>query len=43
MRDRFKVTFNVKGLLVVFELRASSVANPFRPSALGGFQCLGRL
>ncbi len=43
MADRFKVTFNVQGLKAVFELRASSVANPFRPGALGGFQCLARL
>ncbi len=43
MPDRFKVTFNVQGLKAIFELRASSVANPFRPGALGGFQCLGKL
>jgi type VI secretion system protein ImpL len=43
MADRFKVTFDVRGLTAVFELRASSVSNPFRPSALGGFRCLGKL
>ncbi len=43
MADRFKVTFDVQGQTAVFELRASSVANPFRPSALGGFRCLGKL
>ena len=43
MPDRFKVTFEVQGLRAVFELRASSVTNPFRKGALEGFQCLGRL
>jgi type VI secretion system protein ImpL len=43
MADRFKVTFNVEGLTAIFELRASSVSNPFRLSAIRGFRCLGKL
>jgi type VI secretion system protein ImpL len=43
MADRFKVTFNVEGLTGIFELRASSVSNPFRLSTIRGFRCLGSL
>jgi type VI secretion system protein ImpL len=43
MSDRFKMTFNVEGLTAIFELRASSVSNPFRLSIIRGFRCLGSL
>ncbi len=41
--DRFRVDFDVQGLSVEFELRATSVTNPFRPGAIDGFQCRERL
>ncbi|MFQ5773095.1 MAG: type VI secretion system membrane subunit TssM [Kiloniellaceae bacterium] len=43
MADRFKVAFEAQGLTATFELRAGSVANPFRLDAIQGFRCLERL
>ncbi len=37
--DRFMVTFNVDGHTARFELRASSILNPFRMPELEEFQC----
>jgi len=41
--DRFRVTFVVRGLTAEFELRATSVTNPFRRGAIEGFQCREQL
>jgi type VI secretion system protein ImpL len=41
--DRFTVTFQIEGRTATFELRASSVYNPFRLQALERFQCTDRL
>ncbi len=41
--ERFVVTFQIEGRTATFELRASSVYNPFRLSALDRFACSGRL
>ena len=41
--DRFQVTFQIEGLKAVYELRASSVANPFRMASLSQFQCAEQL
>jgi type VI secretion system protein ImpL len=41
--DRFKVTFDVEGRTATFELRASSVYNPFRLAALEQFACPDKL
>jgi len=41
--DRFTVTFQIEGRTATFELRASSVFNPFRLAALERFQCADRL
>jgi type VI secretion system protein ImpL len=38
--DRFRVIFDVQGMSAEFELRASSVANPFQSSAIERFSCL---
>lgn len=39
MADRFQVTFHVGGHQVAYELRASSVQNPFNLRALHTFRC----
>jgi type VI secretion system protein ImpL len=41
--DRFLVTFQIEGRTATFELRASSVYNPFRLQALERFECSERL
>ncbi|HTS55072.1 MAG TPA: type VI secretion system membrane subunit TssM [Burkholderiales bacterium] len=41
--DRFTVTFQIEGRTATFELRASSVFNPFRLPALERFECPDRL
>jgi type VI secretion system protein ImpL len=41
--ERFTVTFQIEGRTATFELRASSVFNPFRLAALERFQCPDRL
>ncbi len=41
--DRFRVTFQVDGLTAIFELKAASVANPFRLGAMEGLRCLEKL
>jgi type VI secretion system protein ImpL len=41
--DRFNVTFQIEGRTATFELRASSVFNPFRLPALERFECPDRL
>jgi type VI secretion system protein ImpL len=41
--DRFRVTFRVDGLTAIFELKAASVANPFRLGSMAGLQCLEKL
>ncbi len=41
--DRFRVTFRVDGLTAIFELKAASVANPFRLGAMEGLRCLEKL
>jgi type VI secretion system protein ImpL len=41
--DRFVVTFQIEGRTATFELRASSVYNPFRLQALERFECSERL
>jgi type VI secretion system protein ImpL len=41
--ERFTVTFQIEGRTATFELRASSVFNPFRLPALERFQCPDRL
>ncbi|HKQ23912.1 MAG TPA: type VI secretion system membrane subunit TssM [Burkholderiales bacterium] len=42
-QDTFLVTFQVEGRTATFELRASSVYNPFRLKALERFECSERL
>lgn len=37
--ERYQLTFSLGGSNVVYELRPSSVINPFRQSALGRFRC----
>ena len=41
--DRFLVTFQIEGRTATFDLRASSVFNPFRLQALERFECSERL
>jgi type VI secretion system protein ImpL len=41
--ERFTVKFQIEGRTATFELRASSVFNPFRLAALERFQCPDRL
>ena len=41
--ERFNVTFQIEGRTATFELRASSVFNPFRLQALERFECPDRL
>ena len=41
--DRFEVTFDAEGLTAVFDLRASSVINPFRLGTISGFRCRDQL
>jgi type VI secretion system protein ImpL len=41
--DRFLVTFDIEGRTATFELRASSVYNPFRLQALERFECSEQL
>jgi type VI secretion system protein ImpL len=37
--ERFKVTYDLDGHKIVFDLVASSVNNPFRREALEQFRC----
>lgn len=39
--ERVKLTFQIDGRIIVFELRATSVFNPFFLRELSGFQCPG--
>ncbi len=41
--DRFLVTFESEGVTASFELRATSVVNPFRLETVRGYRCLERL
>lgn len=41
--ERYQLTFNVDGRKVAYELRASSVINPFRRDTLEQFRCPTRL
>nr|WP_314577893.1 type VI secretion system membrane subunit TssM [uncultured Pseudomonas sp.] len=41
--ERFQLTFNVEGRKVSYELRATSVINPFRREAIEPFRCPARL
>lgn len=41
--ERYQLTFTVDGRKVIYELRASSVINPFRRDALDPFRCPTRL
>ena len=41
--ERFKLTFDIDGQKMVYELTASSVINPFRREALEQFRCPARL
>jgi type VI secretion system protein ImpL len=41
--ERYQLTFTVEGRQVVYELRASSVINPFRRDTLEQFRCPTRL
>lgn len=41
--ERFKLHFTLDGRVVVMDLRASSVINPFNRAALEQFRCLDRL
>lgn len=43
LNDRYKVTFEINGHKAKYELRADSVVNPFRLSALEQFSCPKRL
>jgi type VI secretion system protein ImpL len=42
-RERFRLTFDIEGHKIAFELWASSVFNPFRLQALEQFRCPDRL
>jgi type VI secretion system protein ImpL len=41
--ERFRLTFDIEGHKIAFELWASSVFNPFRLQALEQFRCPDRL
>ena len=41
--ERFKLTFDLDGRKVNYELTASSVINPFRRESLEQFRCMDRL
>lgn len=41
--ERFKVTFNLEGKTVAFDMTASSVVNPFRRAPLEQFRCIDTL
>jgi type VI secretion system protein ImpL len=41
--ERFKLTFDLDGRKILFDLTASSVINPFKRDALEHFRCLDRL
>ena len=41
--ERFKLTFDLDGRKLVYELTASSVINPFRREALEQFRCMDKL
>jgi type VI secretion system protein ImpL len=41
--ERYQLTFTLDGRKVIYELRASSVINPFRRDALDPFRCPTRL
>jgi type VI secretion system protein ImpL len=41
--ERFKVTFNLDGKKVAFDMTASSVVNPFRRAPLEQFRCMDTL
>ncbi|WP_455209687.1 type VI secretion system membrane subunit TssM [Kaarinaea lacus] len=43
LSDRYKVTFEISGHKAQYELRADSVVNPFRLSALERFNCPKRI
>ncbi|WP_455205296.1 type VI secretion system membrane subunit TssM [Kaarinaea lacus] len=43
LRDRYKVTFQIEGHTIRYELKADSVVNPFRLSALEQFNCPKRI
>jgi type VI secretion system protein ImpL len=43
LRNRFQVSFNIKGQTATFELDSGSVDNPFRLTAKESFKCLDRL
>ena len=37
--ERYKLTFDLEGRKVIYQLSASSVINPFRREALEQFRC----
>lgn len=41
--ERFKLNFDVQGRKLVFELKASSVINPFKRETIEQFRCMDRL
>ena len=41
--ERFKLTFDLDGRKINYELTASSVINPFRREPLEQFRCMDRL
>lgn len=40
--ERLRLAFTIEGRKAIFELRSSSVLNPFKLKELGSFQCPGR-
>ena len=41
--ERFKLNFDVQSRKLVFEMKASSVINPFRRETIEPFRCMDRL
>ena len=42
LSGKLRLVFNIEGRKAIFELRSSSVLNPFKLKELGDFQCPGR-